>query len=114
VPRSRVTLAAWHTDYYEPNNPSMNSAIVKEGSSANGDGHESYAARRRNLACRPLVLGRHHGAHERLPLTATNQPAGTTAAHRPHLVHCSSRQKPSNPPGKTTTLTTALDQERES
>ncbi|GAA2435883.1 hypothetical protein GCM10009856_53530 [Mycolicibacterium llatzerense] len=69
--------AAWHTDYFEPNNPSMNSAIVKEGSAANGDGHDSYAARRRKLACRPLALGRHHGAHESLPLTATNQPAGT-------------------------------------
>jgi hypothetical protein len=55
----------------------MNSAIVEEGSAANGDGHDSYAARRRNLACRPLALGRHHGAHESLPLTATNQPAGT-------------------------------------
>jgi hypothetical protein len=72
-----VTHAAWLTDYPEPNNPSMNSAIVEEGSAANGDGFSSYAARRRNLACRPLALGRHHGAHESLPHTATNQPAGT-------------------------------------
>jgi hypothetical protein len=36
----------------------MKSVIVKEGSAANGDGHGSYAARRRNLACRPLALGR--------------------------------------------------------
>ncbi|MCV7227172.1 hypothetical protein [Mycolicibacterium komossense] len=45
----------------------MNSAIVKEGSAANGDGLVGYAARQRNLACRPLALGRHHGAHESLP-----------------------------------------------
>jgi hypothetical protein len=45
----------------------MNSAIVEQGSAANGDGFLSYAARRRNLACRPLALGRHHGAHESLP-----------------------------------------------
>ena len=37
--RWHVTHAAWPTDYSEPNNPSMNSAIVKEGSAANGDGH---------------------------------------------------------------------------
>ena len=46
----------------------MKSVIVKEGSVANGDGRVSYAARRRNLACRPLALGRLHGAHESLPL----------------------------------------------
>ena len=49
---------------------SMRSVIVKEGSAADGDGHVSYAApwvRRRNLACRPSALGRHHGAHESLP-----------------------------------------------
>jgi hypothetical protein len=46
----------------------MNSAIVEEGSAADGDGHGSYAARRRNLACRPAALGRPHGAHESLPL----------------------------------------------
>jgi hypothetical protein len=62
----------------------MNSAIVKEGSAANGDGYLSYAARRRNLACRPLALGRHHGAHESLPLTATNQPAGTQRPTNQH------------------------------
>ena len=36
----------------------MNSAIVEEGSVASGDGCSSYAARRRNLACRSLALGR--------------------------------------------------------
>jgi hypothetical protein len=35
----------------------MNSVIVEEGSVANADGRVSYAARRRNLACRPLALG---------------------------------------------------------
>jgi hypothetical protein len=46
----------------------MKSVIVEEGSVADGDGHPSYAARRRNLACRPPALGRLHGAHESLPL----------------------------------------------
>jgi hypothetical protein len=45
----------------------MNNAIVEEGSAANGDGRFGYAARRRKLACRPLALGRPHGAHESLP-----------------------------------------------
>jgi hypothetical protein len=47
---------------------SMKSVIVKEGSAADGDGRVSYAARRRNIACRPPALGRLHGEHERLPL----------------------------------------------
>jgi len=42
--------------------------MVKEGTVADGDGHVSYAARRRTLACRPPALGRLHGAHESLPL----------------------------------------------
>jgi hypothetical protein len=92
----------------------MNSAIVKEGSAANGDGHVSYAARRRNLACRPLALGRHHGAHESLPLTATNQPAGTIAAHQPDPTHCPPRKKPSIQPGRKTTSNVNLDCQRES
>jgi hypothetical protein len=50
--------AGWPTDYCELNNLSMNSAIVEEGSVASGDGHSGYAARWRNLACRPLALGR--------------------------------------------------------
>jgi len=61
------THAGWHIDYCEPNNPSMNSAIVEEGSVAGGDGRVSYAARRRNLACRPPALAGPHGAHESLP-----------------------------------------------
>jgi hypothetical protein len=32
-----------HTDSYEPNNPSMKSAIVEEGSVADGEGRGSYA-----------------------------------------------------------------------
>ena len=62
------------------------------------DGLASYAARRRNLACRPLALGRHHGAHESLPLTATNQPAGParpTDLPKAHFI----AQKPSYPLG---------------
>ncbi len=61
----------------------MNSAIVEEGSVASGDGRYGYAARRRNLACRPLALGRHHGAHESLPTTATDQPADHQRPSRP-------------------------------
>ena len=53
-----MPAAAWLTAYSEPNNLSMNSVIVEEGSVASGDGRVSYAARRRNLACRPLALGR--------------------------------------------------------
>ena len=45
----------------------MNRRIVEEGSRADGDGRDRYAARRRNLACRPSALGRLHGAHESLP-----------------------------------------------
>jgi hypothetical protein len=46
----------------------MRSVIVKEGTDADGDGHVSYAARRRTLARRPSALGRPHGGHESLPL----------------------------------------------
>jgi catechol 2,3-dioxygenase-like lactoylglutathione lyase family enzyme len=48
-------------------NPSTNSAIVRPGTSASGDGSVSYAARRRNLACRPPALGPLNGEHESLP-----------------------------------------------
>jgi hypothetical protein len=46
----------------------MRRRIVEEGTVADGDGHVSYAARRRNLACRPSALGRlmGNGAHESL------------------------------------------------
>ena len=91
----------------------MNSAIVEEGSAANGDGYMSYAARRRNLACRPLALGRQHGAHESLPLTATNQPAGTrrpTDLTDAHFI----ASKPSNPLGQPFTPNVYLDYRRES
>jgi hypothetical protein len=50
--------AGWPTDYCELNNLSMNSAIAEEGSVATGGGHSGYAARRRNIAWRPLALGR--------------------------------------------------------
>jgi hypothetical protein len=45
----------------------MRSVTVKEGAVADGDGHVSYAARRRTLACRPSALGRSHGEHESVP-----------------------------------------------
>jgi hypothetical protein len=45
----------------------MRSVIVEEGTVADGDGHVSYAARRRTLARRPSALGRHQGGHESLP-----------------------------------------------
>ena len=41
--------------------------IVWPGTVAGGDGHVSYAARRRNLACRPPALAILDGAHESLP-----------------------------------------------
>src|ERR1700740_3345390 len=94
----------WSTDFYEPNNPSMNSAIVEEGSVASGDGCSSYAARRRNLACRPLALGRttahtdlspprlgpHKAPPETLPFTASDQPADPTGP-QPTPRRCPSR-----------------------
>jgi hypothetical protein len=40
---------------------------VLPGTVAGGDGHDSYAARRRNLACRPPALATADGAHESLP-----------------------------------------------
>jgi hypothetical protein len=46
----------------------MKRRIFEEGSVADGDGLVNYAARRRNLACRPPALGRLHGEHESLPL----------------------------------------------
>ena len=44
-----ATSAVSHIGSCEPNNRSMKSVIVEEGSVAGGDGHVSYAARRRNL-----------------------------------------------------------------
>jgi hypothetical protein len=41
--------------------------IVWPAPAAGGDGLSSYAARRRNLACRPPVLAISNGAHESLP-----------------------------------------------
>jgi hypothetical protein len=45
----------------------MRSVIVEEGTGADGDGYLSYAARRRNLACRPSALGRPHSRRTRKP-----------------------------------------------
>lgn len=56
------------------------------------------AARRRNLACRPLALGRHHGAHESLPLTATNQPAGIRRPYQPRRSTVHSRKSRASGP----------------
>ncbi|HMI20316.1 MAG TPA: hypothetical protein VK533_12290 [Sphingomonas sp.] len=53
----------------------MNSAIVEEGSVASGDGHQGYAARRRNLACRPLALGRPTAHMKACRLNGDYQPA---------------------------------------
>ncbi|WP_457146410.1 hypothetical protein [Mycobacterium sp. URHB0021] len=53
-----ATPADWPTDSYESNNRSMDSAIFEEGSVASGYGRLDYAARRRNLACRPPALSR--------------------------------------------------------
>jgi hypothetical protein len=58
----------------------MNSAIVEEGSVASGDGHQGYAARRRNLACRPLALGRPTAHMKACRLNGDYQPAETTTA----------------------------------
>lgn len=99
-----------------PTTPSMNSDFVKEGSAANGDGLVGYAARRRNLACRPLALGRHHGAHESLPNTATNQPAGTrrpTNQHRRTIHRVESRaSRPADQPRPTSALTASAKASR--
>ena len=56
-------LPAGLPDAADPNNPSMSRRTVEEGTVADGDGHVRYAARRRNLACRPSALGRPCTAH---------------------------------------------------
>src|ERR1700749_130362 len=98
----------WSTDFYEPNNLSMNSAIVEEGSVASGDGCPSYAARRRNLACRPLALGRSTAHPKPCRSTAPDQPAPPAA--RPTINDpSSSRHKPSPQPGYTIVRNARLD-----
>jgi transposase len=95
-PASRlpVTPAVLPTGCCAPSNPSTNSATVRAGTRASGDGCVSYAARRRNLACRPLASGPHTANTKACPARATDQPAdhaappATTPAlhteHRPH------------------------------
>ncbi len=53
----------------------MKSGIIEEGSAADGDGHGSYAARRRNLACRSPALGRLMAHTKACRSTAPDQPA---------------------------------------
>jgi hypothetical protein len=91
----------------------MNSAIVEEGSAADGDGHVSYAARRRNLACRPSALGRLTAHTKACRSTAPDQPAilGGPAIHNEQP---SSRQTPSTAPGYTIVPDVRLDYQRES
>ena len=91
----------------------MKSAIVEEGSVADGDGHVSYAARRRNLACRPSALGRltaHTKACRRRRLISLPNSAAQPDRTDPP----SSRPKPSPPPGQPTMLDIRLDCRRES
>jgi hypothetical protein len=65
VCRSRPSLET-NTCGSQPTPPAIE-FLYPTGSAAGGDGHVSYAARRRNAACRPPALGRLHGAHESLP-----------------------------------------------
>jgi hypothetical protein len=92
----------------------MKSVIVKEGSAANGDGHDGYAARRRNLACRPLALGRHHGAHESLPtsrrLISLPDHGGPTDQDHTSFI----AQESCNPHDRCAMPSTKLDCQRES
>jgi len=46
-----------YTPAEDPAAPSTNSATVEPGTRASGECCDSYAARRRNMACRPLALG---------------------------------------------------------
>jgi hypothetical protein len=91
----------------------MNSAIVEEGSAADGDGHDSYAARRRNLACRPSALGRHTAHTKACRSTAPDQPADF-ATQPTDSIHAFIAQKPSPPPGYTIVADVRLDYLRES
>jgi hypothetical protein len=53
----------------------MRSIIAEAGADADSDGHVSYAARRRNLTCRPSALGRITANRKACRPTAPDQPA---------------------------------------
>ena len=55
----------------------MRSVIVEEGTVADGDGHVSYAARRRTLACRLAALGPSTANTKASRPTEPGQPAVT-------------------------------------
>ena len=55
----------------------MRSVVVEEGTVADGDGHVSYAARRRTLACRLAALGPSTANTKASRPTAPDQPAVT-------------------------------------
>ena len=80
----------------------MRRRIVEEGSAADGDGHVSYAARRRNLACRPPALGHLHGAHESLPTQRRLISLPDPAAHADLNIASESHSQPSDPARPTT------------
>ena len=65
--RSPATPAGSAGDCFTPNSPTTIGVTIAPGETAGGDGVCSYAARRRNLACRPPALAGPHGAHESLP-----------------------------------------------
>ena len=90
--RSPATPAAWLPTALTQQ-PFDDRRIVEQGTAAGGDGHVSYAARRRNLACRPPALGRLTTAHTKACRpTAPDQPADSSGPTR----HCHHPRNPSS------------------
>src|SRR3954454_6330 len=68
-------------DCFKPNSPTTISVTLAPGG-AGGDGALSYAARRRNLACRPPAQPLSTAHTKACRTTAPNQPADPAAAAR--------------------------------
>ena len=90
--QARVALArhacrlAWRL--ITPNSPTTIGVTIAPGTGAGGDGHHSYAARRRNLACRPPA---------RPLLTAHTKACRTTAPDQPAAPPHGRRAPPTDP-----------------
>src|SRR4051794_4597023 len=82
-------------DCFKPNSPTTISVTLTPGG-AGGDGALSYAARRRNLACRPPAQPLSTAHTKACPTTAPDQPADPAAA-RPDTHPRPSTQTPRSP-----------------
>ena len=93
--RSPATPAGCAGACFTPNSPTTIGVTIAPGS-AGGDGLLSYAARRRNLACRPPAQPLLTAHTKACRTTAPDQPADPAAAARAHLIADSS-QTPRSP-----------------